>query len=168
MTQRKVNARLYDRLPEGSVSEELIGRWLRDAFPDPAVLPRPVSAGSSSPGLEPPPFPPPPVHPEVTLADIIRAGVLVPPVKLFRIYRGTKLEATLLPDGKVEFHQHVYDTCSAAGEAARNSVTGKRHNTNGWTFWQYQGVDGNTLQLRDARSQLEPPPSEDRHAGGSA
>jgi hypothetical protein len=104
----------------------------------------------------------------VTLADLIGAGLLNPPLKLFRRYKGTMLEARLVPDGKVEFQQHVYDTCSAAGEAARKSVTGKRHNTNGWTFWQYQDADGKKLQLRDARSQLEPPPSEGRHAGDSA
>jgi hypothetical protein len=73
---------------------------------------------------------------------------------LFRRYKGKTLEARLLPDGKVEFHQHVYHTCSAAGEAARKSVTGKRQNTNGWTFWQYQGANGVTHTLDDARKQF--------------
>jgi hypothetical protein len=90
----------------------------------------------------------------VTLADLIAAGTLTPPLKLFRKYKGTRLEATLLPDGNVEFQGQRYGTCSAAAEAARKSITRKRLNTNGWSFWQYQGADGKTLTLGDARKQF--------------
>ena len=90
----------------------------------------------------------------VTLPDLIAAGILVPPLKLFRKYKGQQLEATLLPDGRVEFRGVQYDTCSAAAEAARQVVVGKRMNTNGWDFWQYRDGGGKRLCLADARSRL--------------
>jgi hypothetical protein len=90
----------------------------------------------------------------VSLTDLITAGLLAPLVTLFRRYKGKRVEAVLLADGAVEFRDQRYRTCSAAAEAARMSVTGQRQNTNGWVFWQFQGVDGKTLTLADARQQL--------------
>ena len=90
-----------------------------------------------------------------TLGDIIAAGLLSPSAKLFCRYKGTMLEATLLADGAVEFQQQRYDTCSAAAEAARATVAGRKMNTNGWDFWEYQGADGKNHTLSDARQQIE-------------
>jgi hypothetical protein len=95
-----------------------------------------------------------------TLAEIIRSGLLVPPVKLFRRYKGKMLEATFLAGGGVEFQGQRYNTCSGAAEAARATVSGRRMTTNGWTFWQYQRADAKKLTLRDARRQVAPPPRE--------
>jgi hypothetical protein len=89
-----------------------------------------------------------------TLANLIAAGHLSPPLKLFRRYKGTMLVASLLADGTVEFQGQRYDTCSAAAEAARATVSRRRMNTNGWTFWQYQAAGGQKLTLADARKQL--------------
>jgi DNA-binding transcriptional ArsR family regulator len=91
---------------------------------------------------------------EVSLANLIAAGILSPPVKLFRRYKGTRLEATLLGDGSVEFKGQRFQTCSGAAEAARETVSGGRMNTNGWVFWQYKTPDGKRLLLRDARRQV--------------
>lgn len=88
-----------------------------------------------------------------SLADLIGAGILTPPLKLFRLYKGKRLEATILADGAVEFQGQRYDTCSAAAEAARATITGRKMNTNGWVFWQYQGADGKRRTLADARKQ---------------
>jgi predicted type IV restriction endonuclease len=55
----------------------------------------------------------------VTLADVITANLLMPPVPLFRKYKGQQIEATLLPDGKVEFQGTRYDSGSTAAEFAR-------------------------------------------------
>jgi hypothetical protein len=38
---------------------------------------------------------------EATLKDLIGAALFSPPLSLFRQYRGTRIEATLLPDGRV-------------------------------------------------------------------
>jgi hypothetical protein len=179
---RKVN----EKLPDGAVSEELIGKWLRDAFSDTGTMPRLIADDSSSQVIVEPPrvesvtplsettadraagkVPLPtdakeqPKHRkkgiakyEARLADVIAAGLLTPPLPLFRKYKGTRLEAKLLPDSTVEFLGTAYGTCSSAAEHARGTITGRRMNTNGWTFWQYKGTDGRTHVLDDARQQL--------------
>jgi predicted type IV restriction endonuclease len=90
----------------------------------------------------------------ITLADLLAAGYLSAPLALFRQYKGKRLEAKLLPDGKVEFQGTIYDSGSTAAEVARGTVTGRRMHTNGWVFWQYQGDQGHTLCLDDARQRF--------------
>lgn len=87
-----------------------------------------------------------------TLAEIIDAGFLNPPLRLFRKYKGTVLEAKLLSNGTVEFQGTAYPSCSTAAELARGTITGRRMNTNGWGFWQYTERDGKTFTLTDARA----------------
>jgi predicted type IV restriction endonuclease len=90
----------------------------------------------------------------VLLADVIAAGLLSPPVQLFRKYRGQRVESTLLPDGKIDYQGTVYDSCSTAAEVARQVVVGRRMNTNGWDFWQYLDQDGKRRTLAHARQRL--------------
>lgn len=88
---------------------------------------------------------------EVTLAEIITSGVPTAPCRLFREYKGRTLEATLLADGAVEFQGKRHKTCSAAGAAARATISGKEMATNGWAFWYFQDADGQATELRTAR-----------------
>ena len=90
----------------------------------------------------------------IPLADIIGAGLLSPPVKLFRKYRGQTLEATVLADGSVEFQTARYDSCSTAAEVARSTITGRKMHTNGWVFWQYLDAAGKALELAAAREKF--------------
>jgi hypothetical protein len=64
------------------------------------------------------------------------------------------MEAKLLPDGAVEFDGTRFDSCSTAAETARSTITGRKMNTNGWSFWQYQDANGKTLTLFDARERF--------------
>lgn len=86
-----------------------------------------------------------------SLSDLIGAGLLSPPTRLFRKYKGQVSEATLLPDGAVEFQGKRYRSCSTAAVAARAAVTGQNMNTNGWIFWQYADVKGKKADLKTAR-----------------
>jgi hypothetical protein len=90
----------------------------------------------------------------VTLNDLIAAGLLAPPVRLFRKYKGSELESTLLADGAVEFQGSKFDSCSSAAEAARETVTRRRMNTNGWRFWQYLEKNGKRTTLFDLRKRF--------------
>ena len=87
----------------------------------------------------------------VSLADLIRAGLLKTPARLFCTYKGHALEARLLGDGTVEFEGRKYASSSAAGEAARATVTGRKMNTNGWSFWQVEGDGGKPQTLEQVR-----------------
>ena len=88
------------------------------------------------------------------LQDVIGASVLSAPCPLFRKYKGKMMDATLRLDGKVEFEGVVYDTCSSAAEFARSTVTGRKMNTNGWSFWQFTDNDGKKKTLFDARQRF--------------
>src|SRR5262249_12712283 len=90
-------------------------------------------------------------HFGIALADIIAAGLLAPPVRLFREYKGQLMEAMVLPDGRVEYQGKRFDSCSTAAEFARSTMTGRPMNTNGWVFWQYLDTNGKKLMLTDAR-----------------
>ncbi|MBI1913491.1 MAG: DUF4268 domain-containing protein [Planctomycetes bacterium] len=119
---------------------------LATALQRPTVTPAPPPAAKSKRGPG-----------GIALADLIAAGILTPPVKLFRRYKGKTLEASVLADGSVEFQQQRYDTSSGAAEAARATIAGRQMTTNGWTFWRYQGADGKKHKLSDARHQVAHP-----------
>jgi hypothetical protein len=90
-------------------------------------------------------------HFGVSLTSLIEKGYLKPPVKLFRKYKGTMMEAMFRPDGSVEFAGKRFPSCSTAAEFARSTVTGRTMNTNGWDFWQYLDGDDNATTLFDVR-----------------
>jgi predicted type IV restriction endonuclease len=90
-------------------------------------------------------------HFGVSLSEVIGAGLLSPPLRLFRKYKGQIMEATLLQDGSVEMRGTRYPSCSTAAEIARSFVTGQKMHTNGWDFWQYLDERGRAARLLDAR-----------------
>lgn len=82
----------------------------------------------------------------VTVADLIGAGLIRPPLRLERKYRGVELEATVELDGSVRLGDQICSSLSTAGGLARKSVIGTSDGrpypqTNGWTFWQYRDED---------------------------
>jgi hypothetical protein len=90
----------------------------------------------------------------VRIQDLIAGGLLQPPVHLFRNYKGHELQARVLADGAVEFRGNRYDSPSTAAELARDAVTGRRMQTNGWSFWQYLDAEGNKTTLLELRSRF--------------
>lgn len=84
-----------------------------------------------------------PVALGVTICDLIAASLLQPPVALYRDYRGTRLTATIEPNGMVTCLGDVYDSLSTSAGMARKSIIGappgrKYPQTNGWRFWKIQ------------------------------
>lgn len=78
---------------------------------------------------------------DTTIANLIEAGLIRPPLKLERAYKGVQLTALVMAHGKIEFGGRAYDSLSTAAGMARKSVIGgptdQAHpQTNGWTFWQ--------------------------------
>jgi hypothetical protein len=87
----------------------------------------------------------------VTLEQVIQAGLLRTPLKVFRKYKGKVMQATVQADGSVEFDGQKFASCSSAAEHARSTVTGRKMNTNGWTFWQYTDENNKKRELVHAR-----------------
>ena len=52
----------------------------------------------------------------------------------------------------MEFQGKHYLSPSAAAEAARATVTGRKMNTNGWSFWQIEGDGGKPRTLGQVRN----------------
>ena len=90
----------------------------------------------------------------VSLGDLIQAGLLKPPLKLFRHYRDRTLEAELQPDATVSFEGKSYKTASTAADFARGTITGRRMNTNGWKFWQFRDEEGKPVELDAPRQEF--------------
>ncbi|HZV90739.1 MAG TPA: hypothetical protein VFF34_01895, partial [Candidatus Nitrosocosmicus sp.] len=89
---------------------------------------------------------------EVTLQDLIQAGLLRPPVALERDYKGKRLTARIGPDGTVTCLGKSYDSLSMTGAVARHSVAqvradGKPPATNGWTFWKLRDTSGELVEV---------------------
>jgi len=94
---------------------------------------------------------------DVTLIDLIQAGLLHPPVELERAYKGKRLRARIEADGRVTCLGQTVDTVSMAGAVARASVIGKRPNgglpaTNGWTFWRLTDTAGKSRDVASVRA----------------
>lgn len=94
----------------------------------------------------------------VTLRQIIKAGLLRPPVALECDYKGHHLTARIEMDGAVDFRGKNFQSPSLAAGAARASVIGLRAggtfpSTNGWIFWKYTSADGKTRPIEAARTE---------------
>ncbi len=90
----------------------------------------------------------------VEVADLIKAGLVKPPLELEKDYKGVHLTATVLADGRIQFGGEAYDSLSTAGGMARRTVIGKPPNrrypqTNGWTFWQFRDPASGELKYVD-------------------
>jgi len=91
----------------------------------------------------------------VGIGDLLASGVLSPPLRLVRTYRGQELEAQVLADGGVQFRGKVYPSLSAAAVAAIQSTRpgGEPSAINGWQFWRYIDESGNASKVDDLRRQ---------------
>lgn len=90
----------------------------------------------------------------VSLQQVIEAGLIDTPTKLFRKYKGQRLEAMLNVDGTVTFASRHFAACSAAAAAARGTVVGGAPATNGWTFWQFKTSENEVQTLDTVRQKF--------------
>jgi len=93
---------------------------------------------------------------DVTIADLIGAGLLHAPSELEREYKGKFLKARIEKDGRVTFDLDTHNSPSLAGGAARASVIGRKAGgklpaTNGWTFWLTKDESGKLVMLDELR-----------------
>jgi hypothetical protein len=87
------------------------------------------------------------------VATLMREGLLQSGMRISSIYHGQSLQATITSDGQVEFGRAKYKSPSAAGAAAKQSVTGKFMATDGWDFWHFTDRSGARVPLSVARQQ---------------
>ena len=95
----------------------------------------------------------------VTLAQLIDAGLVRLPLNVTRHYRGADLVARIEAADRIVFDGTAYDSLSTAGGMARKSIVGPTPGrpypqTNGWTFWEVLAADGSRRQLDTLRREL--------------
>jgi hypothetical protein len=107
---------------------------------------------------------------DVTLRQLIDAGILQAPVHLSCTYKEKSLTARVEADGTVVHAGQRHPSLSAAASAARASVIGPRPDgeapaTNGWIFWKCTDVNGRTRPIDEARQAFV---AKTRSASGAA
>jgi predicted type IV restriction endonuclease len=86
------------------------------------------------------------------LAELFARGILKPDTTLVAVYRGKNLTAIITKEGQIAFGGQTYDSPSAAGSAAYQSVSprkgDKAPSVNGWDFWKVKHPKtGDVVQL---------------------
>ncbi|MGA2939284.1 MAG: hypothetical protein ABSF52_19605 [Syntrophobacteraceae bacterium] len=88
----------------------------------------------------------------IKIIDLIRAGLLIPPLTITKDYYGVTYEAIIQEDGTVFFQGKTYNSLSIAGSIVRKSQVctpkGRPYpSTNGWTFWKYYDSEKHKFEL---------------------
>jgi hypothetical protein len=96
--------------------------------------------------------------PGVKVSDLIHANLVVPPLRLEKVYKGAHLEAEIQLDGTIVFDEVTYRSLSLAAAFARKSIIGapegrKYPQTNGWVFWRYHDKETGKLEEIDVLRQ---------------
>lgn len=95
-----------------------------------------------------------------TVADLIAAGLIVPPATVYGEYGGRRLQATVLKDGSFRYGNAEYSSPSVAAGRAITVETGALtpgrtyFSVNGWKFWRLQ-IGGAEHSLASLREQLK-------------
>jgi hypothetical protein len=143
---------------------------LRPSFDFPVVARGLMKKARPAPGLVPPLPTAPPREAarrtgegtpwrHVSLAQLIQGGLVDVPMRVERTYKGENLSATIEGADRIIVGAVPYDSLSTAAGMARKSVIGETPGrpypqTNGWTFWQFRGPDGELRELDALRRQL--------------
>lgn len=96
---------------------------------------------------------------DVTLKQLIDAGLISTGAQLRQRYLGRDVTATIEPDGRVRVGDEVFNSLSIAAGAARVNVKGppadgrRYYQTNGWTFWEYTDATGARKPVEALRKQ---------------
>ncbi len=86
----------------------------------------------------------------ITVADLIKAGFLTPPLEIACDYLDHHLQATITATGKVHFGGQDYPGLFSAARAARESATGPWVDADYGQFWQYQDAAGRWVRIDPA------------------
>jgi hypothetical protein len=141
------------RLSPTEVKDSLTRLHVHLDFPP---VPSPSSGVSIGEDLDKPTPPPPKTGSvfgqgtpwrNVTLQDLIRAGLVSLPLEIHKAYKGHNLVGRITADGKASWEGREFDSFSTAAGIARASIIGtpsgrKFPQTNGWIFWQFKDTDG--------------------------
>jgi hypothetical protein len=99
-------------------------------------------------------------RPDVSVQELISAGIIRPPLSLEKSYKGHRLTARLEADGRITCLGRIINSLSASAGVARASIIGAPPGrefpaTNGWVFWKFRDEDGGVKNLDVLRQRYQ-------------
>ena len=99
------------------------------------------------------PIKPPPVsspRKTVSARDLIKAGIIKPDDKIYRVYKGRRYEAEILVDGRIKLEDGtiVNSLSKAATHISKKSE-------NGWRIWRYKDENGREYLMDELRKRIQ-------------
>lgn len=91
---------------------------------------------------------------EVSLADLVSAGVLKAGRKITASYKGNEVVGTIQKDGKVKVDGEIYDSLSTAGRAIMRANGNDKPAVNGWAFFRVN-VQGEWVPIGTLRDSVK-------------
>jgi Restriction Enzyme Adenine Methylase Associated len=91
---------------------------------------------------------------EVSLADLVEAGVVKAGRKITASYKGKEVAGTVQKDGKVKVDGEVYDSLSTAGRAVMRANGNDKPAVNGWAFFRVN-VGGEWVPIATLRDSVQ-------------
>lgn len=91
---------------------------------------------------------------EVSLMQLIEAGVLKAGRKITCSYKGNDYSGSIMKDGKVKVEGEVYDSLSTAGRAVMRSAGNEKPAVNGWAFFKVN-VQGEWVAISTLRDSVK-------------
>jgi isoprenylcysteine carboxyl methyltransferase (ICMT) family protein YpbQ len=91
---------------------------------------------------------------DVTLAQLVEAGILKAGAVLTANYKGEKYSVRLLKNGAVKYGQGEYRSLSMAGRAILAEAGVEKPSVNGWVFFTAK-VNGEAVTLASLRNGVQ-------------
>lgn len=91
------------------------------------------------------------------LSDLIKAGIIKPPLTIYGTYHRKDFTAQIDKDGFVILDGKRFTSLSIAAGVIRASISGppsdglSYRRANGWTFWHYKDSGGDLISIDDLR-----------------
>lgn len=89
---------------------------------------------------------------EVSLAQLIEAGVVKAGRKIVASYKGNEVSGSILKDGRVKVEGEIYDSLSTAGRTVMSKAGNPNPSVNGWQMFKVS-VDGALVPIATLREQ---------------
>ena len=91
---------------------------------------------------------------EVSLADLVNAGILKAGRKITASYKGNGVSGSIMKDGRVKVGGEIYDSLSTAGRAVMRSAGNEKPAVNGWAFFKVS-INGEWVPIGTLRNGVQ-------------
>lgn len=94
------------------------------------------------------------------LIDLIEAGIITPPFKVYCCFKKHEFVAEIDQDGFLMLEGKRYTSLSVAAGVVRAKISGKPKDglpyrrANGWTFWSYLDKKGQLQKMDNLREEF--------------